>query len=72
MWRDEDFVSVLFRRFEDPLHIFDCIVLRDTLADRSPRKTFIAQNFILWVDENHRTKRNNKMHINKTDTAYLL
>ena len=53
VWRDKHFVSVLFHGFEDPLHVFDCVVLRDTLADRSPRKPFIAQDLILRIDEDH-------------------
>src|SRR4029453_1933188 len=51
--RNEDLESVLLSSLEDPLHILDRLVLSDTLADRSPRKPFIAQDLILRIDEDH-------------------
>src|SRR5262245_4323126 len=53
MWRNENFVSVLFRRLEDALHILDGLVLRNALADEPPREPFVTQHLILRVDKYH-------------------
>src|SRR5262249_20058458 len=53
MWRNENFVSVLFRRLEDALHILDGLVLRDASADERPGEPFVTQHLILRVDKYH-------------------
>src|SRR5262249_27393297 len=50
---NENFVSVLIRRLEDALHILHGLVLCDALADERPRKPFLTQHLILWVDKYH-------------------
>src|SRR5262245_39577937 len=54
MWRNEDFVSVLFRRLEDALHILDGLVLRDALTDEPPGEPLLTQHLILRVDKYYR------------------
>src|SRR4030095_4277757 len=51
--RDEDLKPVLLRRLEDPLHVLDGFVLPNAVTHRSPRKAFIAQDFILRIDEDY-------------------
>lgn len=51
MGRNEDLESLLFHGPENPLHVFDCIVLPDTFPDQCPREAFITQHIILWIDE---------------------
>src|SRR5262249_6805969 len=51
MRRDEDLVAMLLRRLEDAFHVLDGLVLPDALADRTPRGASLAQDIVLWVDE---------------------
>src|SRR5581483_7663199 len=53
MRRDEDFVAIFLRGFEDTLHVLDRLILLDTRADERPRDAFFAQDFILRIDEYH-------------------
>src|SRR4030095_3533008 len=55
MGRNENLESFLFRGLEDPLHVLDGIVLPDTVATQCPRKAFVTQHVILWVDEHDRS-----------------
>ena len=54
MRRNEDFVVVHFSGRKQPIEIFNRVVFLNTLADQTPRDTFLAENVILRID-NYRT-----------------
>jgi hypothetical protein len=52
--RDENLEAPRLRRFEDPLHVLDSVVLLKTFVDQWPRKAFLTQHLVLRVDKDHR------------------
>src|SRR5271156_2946155 len=52
--RDENFEAVSLRGLKDALHVRDGTYLPETLVDRRPRESFLAEHLILRVDKDSR------------------
>src|SRR5208282_2312497 len=52
--RDENFEAERLRGLEDALHVRDGTYLPETLVDRWPRESFLAEHLILRVDKDYR------------------
>ena len=64
MWRDENFEPVALRGLEEPLDIFDGVVLCDAVANQLLGGALLTQEIILRVGDQHRCVVFVDVHVN--------